>query len=114
MPSVHNGLAALFAIAAFRLWRPLGWVVAAYAALIWVGSIHLGWHYAIDGMVSIAMTFAIRSDEHTSELQSLMRTSYAAFCLKKKKEQLNTYVPRLTRTRRSKHLITRYKSANRM
>src|SRR3546814_2219223 len=26
----------------------------------------------------------IRSDEHTSELQSLMRTSYAVFCLKKK------------------------------
>src|SRR3546814_6018031 len=28
-----------------------------------------------------------RSDEHTSELQSLMRKSYAVFCLKKKKEQ---------------------------
>src|SRR3546814_4921087 len=27
----------------------------------------------------------IRSDEHTSELQSLMRTSYAVFCLKKQK-----------------------------
>src|SRR3546814_5895630 len=27
----------------------------------------------------------MRSEEHTSELQSLMRTSYAAFCLKKKK-----------------------------
>src|SRR3546814_7920433 len=27
-----------------------------------------------------------RSEEHTSELQSLMRISYAAFCLKKKKE----------------------------
>src|SRR3546814_9575649 len=27
----------------------------------------------------------IRSEEHTSELQSLMRTSYAGFCLKKKK-----------------------------
>src|SRR3546814_8716491 len=27
---------------------------------------------------------AIRSEEHTSELQSLMRTSYAVFCLKKK------------------------------
>src|SRR3546814_3375751 len=27
----------------------------------------------------------IRSEEHTSELQSLMRISYAAFCLKKKK-----------------------------
>src|SRR3546814_3607046 len=30
---------------------------------------------------------AIRSEEHTSELQSLMRISYAVFCLKKKKKQ---------------------------
>src|SRR3546814_3508104 len=29
--------------------------------------------------------WAIRSEEHTSELQSLMRISYAVFCLKKKK-----------------------------
>src|SRR3546814_5495583 len=32
---------------------------------------------------------AIRSEEHTSELQSLMRSSYAVFCLKKKK---TTYI----------------------
>src|SRR3546814_1081887 len=31
-------------------------------------------------------TMARRSEEHTSELQSLMRISYAVFCLKKKKE----------------------------
>src|SRR3546814_3274509 len=31
-----------------------------------------------------------RSEEHTSELQSLMRISYAVFCLKKKKTRLNT------------------------
>src|SRR3546814_8936018 len=31
-------------------------------------------------------TCLIRSEEHTSELQSLMRTSYAVFCLKKKRE----------------------------
>src|SRR3546814_8225216 len=31
----------------------------------------------------------IRSEEHTSELQSLMRISYAVFCLKKKKQQKN-------------------------
>src|SRR3546814_8179346 len=31
------------------------------------------------------MTFRFRSEEHTSELQSLMRISYAVFCLKKKK-----------------------------
>src|SRR3546814_3569832 len=30
---------------------------------------------------------ATRSEEHTSELQSLMRHSYAVFCLKKKKQQ---------------------------
>src|SRR3546814_6255739 len=31
------------------------------------------------------VAFADRSEEHTSELQSLMRISYAVFCLKKKK-----------------------------
>src|SRR3546814_8177045 len=31
-----------------------------------------------------------RSEEHTSELQSLMRISYAVFCLKKKNKQQNT------------------------
>src|SRR3546814_4541689 len=32
-----------------------------------------------------------RSEEHTSELQSLMRISYAVFCLKKKKKRSNRY-----------------------
>src|SRR3546814_6546368 len=32
-----------------------------------------------------------RSEEHTSELQSLMRISYAVFCLKKKKEKENIF-----------------------
>src|SRR3546814_4545829 len=32
-----------------------------------------------------------RSEEHTSELQSLMRKSYAVFCLKKKKDQPNDH-----------------------
>src|SRR3546814_4955346 len=34
--------------------------------------------------------FVLRSEEHTSELQSLMRISYAVFCLKKKKIIFNT------------------------
>src|SRR3546814_7390892 len=33
------------------------------------------------------ITRALRSEEHTSELQSLMRISYAVFCLKKKKKK---------------------------
>src|SRR3546814_7870428 len=34
--------------------------------------------------------FRVRSEEHTSELQSLMRISYAVFCLKKKKTENKT------------------------
>src|SRR3546814_1866912 len=38
------------------------------------------------GMLELAL-IENRSEEHTSELQSLMRISYAVFCLKKKKRQ---------------------------
>src|SRR3546814_6032451 len=42
------------------------------------------------GCVLIITYFPSRSEEHTSELQSLMRLSYAVFCLKKKtNKQLN-------------------------
>src|SRR3546814_7376642 len=36
----------------------------------------------------IAEALGVRSEEHTSELQSLMRSSYAVFCLKKQKRTL--------------------------
>src|SRR3546814_999316 len=39
---------------------------------------------------------ADRSEEHTSELQSLMRISYAVFCLKKKKKKTVPAKPRVT------------------
>src|SRR3546814_3859688 len=39
---------------------------------------------------TVLSAFSIRSDEHTSELQSLMRTSYAVFCLKKKTKPKHT------------------------
>src|SRR3546814_5665381 len=45
-------------------------------------------------LVQPSLATAARSEEHTSELQSLMRISYAVFCLKKKKHiqnQKNTY-----------------------
>src|SRR3546814_8696604 len=44
-----------------------------------------------------------RSEEHTSELQSLMRISYAVFCLKKKKTQEKLYTTR-------QHSLRRYKA----
>src|SRR3546814_5691022 len=40
---------------------------------------------AFTGVLPDPITAAVRSEEHTSELQSLMRISYAVFCLKKKK-----------------------------
>src|SRR3546814_7065190 len=39
-----------------------------------------------------------RSEEHTSELQSLMRISYAVFCLKKKKPTINQQTPSVMST----------------
>src|SRR3546814_5002505 len=43
------------------------------------------WERTREGRVvgAVAPTYGARSEEHTSELQSLMRTSYAVFCLKK-------------------------------
>src|SRR3546814_6255819 len=41
-----------------------------------------------------------RSEEHTSELQSLMRNSYAVFCLKKKQYNLSNY--HITKTQSNK------------
>src|SRR3546814_2526550 len=39
-------------------------------------------------LLSVNGRFAKRSEEHTSELQSLMRFSYAVFCLKKKHDKI--------------------------
>src|SRR3546814_2194777 len=53
-----------------------------------------------------------RSEEHTSELQSLMRISYAVFCLKKKKiktistENKLTLVPQRNNKKSKHHIIT--------
>src|SRR3546814_6502128 len=41
-----------------------------------------------------------RSEEHTSELQSLMRISYAVFCLKKKKNPSRTTVMQINKSRK--------------
>src|SRR3546814_3074650 len=57
--------------------EPTSTVRANDAALI-------NWSWPATG--KIIQGFNSRSEEHTSELQSLMRISYAVFCLKKKKE----------------------------
>src|SRR3546814_10609321 len=44
-------------------------------------------HRHVDNATVESLLAAVRSEEHTSELQSLMRISYAVFCLKKKNKQ---------------------------
>src|SRR3546814_8529278 len=44
-----------------------------------------GFRRLIQIVFGLSIAFAARSEEHKSELQSLMRISYAVFCLKKKK-----------------------------
>src|SRR3546814_9013420 len=44
-----------------------------------------------------------RSEEHTSELQSLMRNSYAVFCLKKKKENIKNHAVTTSTYKRSSY-----------
>src|SRR3546814_4072157 len=48
-----------------------------------VGSVSIGCSVPI-----VSSVVVWRSEEHTSELQSLMRISYAVFCLKKKKKKI--------------------------
>src|SRR3546814_9109989 len=53
------------------------------------------WALPGNDMRTISPRGVRRSEEHTSELQSLMRISYAVFCLNKKTQQQNTK-PQLT------------------
>lgn len=58
-PSVHVATAVLIAIYATRLSVAAGAALWAFAALIVVGSVVLGWHYAIDGYAGAILTVAI-------------------------------------------------------
>jgi hypothetical protein len=58
MPSLHVGMAVLFALVAWERYMPLGIVMTAYAAMIQLGSVLLGWHYAVDGYVGALLAVA--------------------------------------------------------
>jgi hypothetical protein len=59
MPSIHLAMATLFACLGFEFRRWLGWLLVCYTALIFIGSIVLGWHYAVDGYAGIILTSLI-------------------------------------------------------
>ena len=59
MPSLHVATAVLFACLGWRTSRAAGIAYTAFAFVILIGSVHLGWHYAIDGYVSAVAVLAI-------------------------------------------------------
>lgn len=59
MPSMHNGSALLFALAGYQVSRFAGRLLSVHAILIFIGSVHLGWHYAVDSYLAWAFTLAI-------------------------------------------------------
>jgi hypothetical protein len=59
MPSMHNASALLYALAGYQVSRVAGRLLSVHAILIFIGSIHLGWHYAVDSYLAWALTLVI-------------------------------------------------------
>jgi hypothetical protein len=59
MPSVHVAIAVLFALTGWQTGRAIGVILGIYAVIVLLGSVHLGWHYAVDGYFAAAATIAI-------------------------------------------------------
>lgn len=53
MPSMHVAIATLLALLGWRTSRRMGIIFTVFVGLIMLGSVHLGWHYALDGYVSV-------------------------------------------------------------
>lgn len=59
MPSMHVATSTLFALLGWARHRALGVALTIFALFIGVGSVHLGWHYAVDGYVGAAVAGGI-------------------------------------------------------
>jgi membrane-associated phospholipid phosphatase len=59
MPSLHVATSFLFAVIGFRYRRWLGWLLGAFFLCILLSSVHLGWHYAIDGYAGIVCAWSM-------------------------------------------------------
>lgn len=58
MPSMHNATSLLFALVVWPVNRKLGIGLGVFAATIFIGSIHLGWHYAVDTYLAYVVVLA--------------------------------------------------------
>src|SRR3546814_2959181 len=86
---------------------------AASAALL-AGSAHFNIVRAQSKVLKIGSIHPRRSEEHTSELQSLMRISYAVFCLKKKNRKKTNRTPYNIAQHTSSHTTEKEQKKNTM
>src|SRR3546814_5992671 len=99
----HAALLALFTQAEAGVMCPINMTYASVPALRTQMDVARPWIEKLIGgrydaplrplaeKAGVTIGMAMRSEEHTSELQSLMRISYAVFCLKKKKHSKTHY-----------------------
>src|SRR3546814_3765200 len=79
-------------------YNPAGYYYSTSPPVIAAGKIIVGGavndNYSTQSQSGVIRAYDVntRSEEHTSELQSLMRISYAVFCLKKNKKQKSLYI----------------------
>jgi hypothetical protein len=59
MPSLHVATSTLFALSARNISPLLSKLLFIYASIVLIGSVHLGWHYAVDGLFSVPCTILI-------------------------------------------------------
>jgi hypothetical protein len=59
MPSMHLAMTTLFTLVCWRTSRLLGLAFGIYTLVMLLGSVHLGWHYAVDGYAAIAGVWLI-------------------------------------------------------
>lgn len=71
MPSMHVAVTFLIALSARKISRSAGRWALGFAIFIQIGAVHLGWHYAIDGYLSIICTLIIWKAAKYIALRSL-------------------------------------------
>jgi hypothetical protein len=59
MPSLHVAAAFCYTLAGFTVSRRLGLALGLFTAIVLIGSVHLGWHYAIDGYAGMLGAYVI-------------------------------------------------------
>src|SRR3546814_4674277 len=66
----------------------LNWILFAIIGVLALARLYWYPRRVLEDLMDHLSAPGFRSEEHTSELQSLMRISYAVFCLKKKKKNI--------------------------